>query len=86
MGKKRRLKSAKAKFSAKHANHPRMQNLNREDILEVEAAAVVPEPEVVLQEEKVEIKPKASPKPKTAKTPDSTTRKKTSKKANQSTT
>ena len=80
MGKKRRLKSAKAKFSAKHANHPRMQNLNREDILEVEAAAVVPEPEVVLQEEKVEINPKASPKPKTAKKPRRTTRKKTTKK------
>ena len=66
MGKKRRLKSAKAKFSAKHANHPRMQNLNREDILEVEAAAVVPDPEVVVQEEKVEIKPKTTKKPKRA--------------------
>ena len=27
MGKKRRLNSAKAKFKAKHANHPRMQLL-----------------------------------------------------------
>ena len=80
MGKKRRLKSAKAKFSAKHANHPRMQNLNREDILEVEAAAVVPDPEVVVQEEKVEIKPKPTPKPKTTKKPKRAPRKKTTKK------
>ena len=64
MGKKRRLISAKAKFGAKHANHPRMQNLNREDILEVEAATVFPAPEVAVQEEKVEIKPKTTKKPK----------------------
>jgi hypothetical protein len=86
MGKKRRLKSARTKFGVKHANHPCVQHLSRAEEPEVEIIEVAPESEVVLQEEKVEIKPKASPKPKTAKTPDSTTRKKTSKKANQSTT
>jgi|ETNvirnome_2_300_1030623.scaffolds.fasta_scaffold00171_15 hypothetical protein len=82
MGKKRRLKSAKAKFSTKHASHPRMQNLNREEVPEVEATSPDPEPEVVvvLQEEKNEIKPKPPPKPKTAKKPRRTTRKKTTKK------
>jgi|TARA_R110002020_G_scaffold65466_5_gene172961 hypothetical protein len=40
MGKKRRLKSAKAKFSAKHANHPRAKFL-------AQMAAKTAEPEVV---------------------------------------
>jgi outer membrane biosynthesis protein TonB len=92
MGKKRRLKSAKAKFGAKHSNHPRMLLLNSVEAPEVEVVApkpepeVVPpepEPEVVLQEEKVEIKPKPTPKPKTAKKPKRTTRKRTTKKAAQ---
>ncbi len=80
MGKKRRMKSAKTKFGAKHSNHPRMLHLNGDEVPEVEVAPPEPEPEVVLQEEKVEIKPKASPKPKTAKKPRRTTRKKTTKK------
>jgi len=83
MGKKRRLKSAKAKFGTKHSSHPRMQHLNGEETLEVEVSASVPEPEVVLQEEKAEIKPKPTPMPKTTKKtkkPRRATRKKTTKK------
>jgi len=86
MGKKRRLKSAKAKFGAKHSNHPRMLHLNGDEVPEVEEVLPEPEPEVVLQEEKVEIKPKPTPKPKTAKKPRRTTRKKTIKKTSQATT
>jgi len=80
MGKKRRMRSAKAKFDAKHSSHPRMLRLNDDEVFEVEAPAAAPEPEVVLQEEKVEIKPKASPKPKTAKKPKRTAKKKATKK------
>ncbi len=69
MGKKRRLKSAKAKFGTKHSSHPRMQHLNSDEVPEVEAPAAAPEPEVVLQEEKVEAKPEPVPKPKTIKKP-----------------
>jgi|1_EtaG_2_1085319.scaffolds.fasta_scaffold18734_3 hypothetical protein len=76
MGKKRRLKSAKAKFGAKHSNHPRMQHLNDEKTEEV----VDTPPAVVLQEEeKVEVKPKA----KTTKKPRRSPRKKTTKKTTQ---
>ena len=60
MGKKRRLKSAKAKFGAKHSNHPRMLHLNDDEVSEVEVAPLEPEPVVVLQEEKAEIKPKVT--------------------------
>tara|TARA_Y100000310_G_scaffold309583_1_gene353838 strand:- start:375 stop:620 length:246 start_codon:yes stop_codon:yes gene_type:complete len=57
MGKKRRLNTAKAKFKSKHATHPRMQYLNSQEETVVET-----QPEVVLQEEKVEEMPKAAPK------------------------
>ena len=86
MGKKRRLKSAKAKFGAKHSNHPRMLHLNGDEAPEVEEVLPEPEPEVVLQEEKVEIKPKPLPKPKTVKNPRRPTRKKATKKTSQATT
>ena len=83
MGKKRRLNSAKAKFNAKHATHPRMRHLStQEEVVEevvvvaaspepeVVVVAAAPKPEVVLQEEKVEEAPKAAPKRKrTKKTP-----------------
>jgi len=49
MGKKRRLNSAKAKFSAKHANHPRAQYLNRqEEVVEEVVMAITTKPEVVI--------------------------------------
>jgi hypothetical protein len=49
MGKKRRLNSAKMKFNAKHANHPRMQHLSRqEEAAERVVVAASPEPEVVV--------------------------------------
>jgi len=79
MGKKRRLNSAKMKFNAKHANHPRMQHLSRQEEAaervvvaaspepEVVVVAAAPKPEVVLQEEKVEEAPKAAPKRKRTK-------------------
>ena len=35
MGKKRRLNSAKAKFRAKHSNHPRMKLLTKDDVEEI---------------------------------------------------
>jgi hypothetical protein len=82
MGKKRRLNSSKAKFNLKHAQHPRMRHLSKqektveEDIIEVQPEVVIeaqPEvvieaqPEVVLQEEKVEETPKDAPKRKSTK-------------------
>jgi hypothetical protein len=80
MGKKRRLNSAKMKFNAKHATHPRMRHLStQEEVVEevvvvaaspepeVVVVAAAPKPEVVLQEEKVEEAPKAAPKRKRAK-------------------
>jgi hypothetical protein len=80
MGKKRRLNSAKAKFNAKHATHPRMRHLStQEEVVEevvvvaaspepeVVVVAAAPKPEVVLQEEKVEEAPKAAPKRKRTK-------------------
>ena len=92
MGKKRRLKSAKAKFEAKHSSHPRMRCLDSDEVPEVEAPAAAPEPEVVLQEEKVEAKPEPAPKPKTIKKPKAikkprrTAKKKATKKAASATT
>ena len=84
MGKKRRLKSAKAKFKIKHANHPRLQYLNtqeqEEETIEKTAAKAEFIPEVVLQEKKVEEKPKVTPKSKTTKKPRRSPRKKTTKK------
>lgn len=62
MGKKRRLNTAKAKFKSKHATHPRMQYLNSQEETVVET-----QPEVVLQEEKVEETPKDAPKRKSTK-------------------
>lgn len=83
MGKKRRLNSAKTKFKTKHANHPRVQYLNNqeEETIEEPVAKTESTPEIVLQEEKVEVKPKATPKPKTTKKSRRTSRKKTTKKA-----
>lgn len=49
MGKKRRLNSAKAKFSAKHASHPRAQYLNsQEEVVEEVVMAITTKPEVVI--------------------------------------
>jgi len=50
MGKKRRLNSAKAKFNAKHATHPRMRHLSTQEevVEEVVVVAASPEPEVVV--------------------------------------
>jgi|ETNvirnome_2_300_1030623.scaffolds.fasta_scaffold49518_2 hypothetical protein len=86
MGKKRRLKSAKAKFRAKHSNHPRMQYINSAEKEEVKeelevVTAKEPAPEVVLQEEKVEEKLKVTQKPKTTRKPRRSPRKKATKKA-----
>ena len=74
MGKKRRLNSSKAKFNLKHAQHPRMRHLSKqektveEDIIEVQPEVVIEaQPEVVLQEEKVEETPKDAPKRKSTK-------------------
>ena len=82
MGKKRRLNSAKSKFKAKHANHPRLQYLNNqeEEMIEEVVAKTESIPEVVLQEKKVEEKPKVTPKLKTTKKPRRSPRKKTTKK------
>ena len=73
MGKKRRLNSAKAKFAAKHANHPRVKLLAHmtTEPIEVEASESPPLPEVE------EIVPVVSLTPKTVET----TTKATSKKA-----
>jgi len=90
MGKKRRLKSAKMKFEAKHSNHPRMMLLE-DNKPEVEEPKAPPQPEVVLREEKIEAKPKSIPKPKAvkkpkaAKKPKRPTTKKTTKKTSQAT-
>ena len=74
MGKKRRLNSSKAKFNLKHAQHPRMRHLSKqektveEDIIEVQPEVVIEaQPEVALQEEKVEETPKVAPKRKSTK-------------------
>jgi|TARA_R110000765_G_scaffold268742_3_gene367680 hypothetical protein len=45
MGKKRRLKSAKAKFNAKHSNHPRMKLLRKEELeARTPELPILPEP------------------------------------------
>jgi len=74
MGKKRRLNSSKAKFNLKHAQHPRMRHLSKqektveEDIIEAQPEVVIEaQPEVALQEEKVEETPKVAPKRKSTK-------------------
>ena len=74
MGKKRRLNASKAKFNIKHANHPRMKHLSKqektveEDIIEAQPEVVIEaQPEVALQEEKVEETPKVAPKRKSTK-------------------
>ena len=48
MGKKRRLNSAKMKFNAKHANHPRMQHLSRQEEVVEEVVMATTKPEVVM--------------------------------------
>ena len=70
MGKKRRLKSAKAKFKSKHSNHPRMRLLAEETVEEniVEPAE---EPEVAVTPIKVvpeppKVKKKTTPRKKRA--------------------
>jgi len=71
MGKKRRLNSAKAKFAAKHANHPRaklLSHMTTEPIkVEVSEKPLLPEveeivPAVSLTPKTVEITTKAPPK------------------------
>jgi len=63
MGKKRRLKSAKAKYAAKHSNHPRMRLLMKEE-LEADNTDSAEEPETVDTPVKV-----APPPPKVKKAP-----------------
>tara|TARA_Y100000296_G_C5163772_1_gene253378 strand:- start:1816 stop:2124 length:309 start_codon:yes stop_codon:yes gene_type:complete len=102
MGKKRRLKSAKAKFRAKHSNHPRMQHLNKETAPQIKMVEVIPELEAVLKEEKTETEPKikasveagpkikekveVGPKPKATKKTRRSSRKKATKKVTSATT
>jgi len=82
MGKKRRLNSAKAKFKAKHTNHPRMQLLAAtnadvvtEEVIEtpVETEVTVAPVEVIvapapvlIEEEKTVVAPEIVAKTKTA--------------------
>jgi len=68
MGKKRRLKSAKAKFKTKHSSHPRMQLLNAantnvivEEAVEAPVEVTVAPVPVVLEEEKTVVVPPAAP-------------------------
>ena len=68
MGKKRRLKSAKAKFKSKHSNHPRMQLLNTtntnviaEEVVETPVEVTVAAVPAVLEEEKTVVVPPAAP-------------------------
>ena len=62
MGKKRRLISAKAKFSAKHSNHPRMVLINKK----VEPPVKVEDLKSILEVEKIiEVKEKNKEEPKT---------------------
>lgn len=49
MGKKRRLISAKSKFSGKHSSHPRMAALNRKTNLSVAAEDATPTVETVIE-------------------------------------
>jgi|2_EtaG_2_1085320.scaffolds.fasta_scaffold58472_2 hypothetical protein len=74
MGKKRRLNSSKAKFNLKHAQHPRMRHLSKqektveEDIIEAQPEVVIEaQPEAILQEETLEEMPKVAPKRKSTK-------------------
>ena len=68
MGKKRRLKSAKAKFKTKHSSHPRMQLLNAantnvivEEAVEAPVEVTVAPVPVVLEEEKTVVAPPSAP-------------------------
>tara|TARA_R110000824_G_scaffold122222_4_gene279086 strand:- start:8625 stop:8948 length:324 start_codon:yes stop_codon:yes gene_type:complete len=76
MGKKRRLKSAKTKFKAKHSHHPRTRLLAQraqepsepEVVEEIKVAAPPPEvekltPEIALKQEKPKPPVKASHSP-----------------------
>ena len=78
MGKKRRLKSAKTKFKAKHSHHPRTRFLAQRAqeqsepeavaVEEIKVAEAPPEvekmtPEIVLRQEKPEPPVKASDSP-----------------------
>ena len=89
MGKKRRLMSAKAKFNAKHSDHPRMKHLDSVGA-NAEDTPAEPPPEVLLQEveaapqeENAQAKQKATPKRKGTKK-ETTKRRKTTKKTAQS--
>ncbi len=72
MGKKRRLNSAKAKFRAKHSNHPRARLLNANAAVEdiapvvVEAAQVEATLSAVLEEKTIEVVPEIVAPRKTA--------------------
>ena len=68
MGKKRRLKSAKAKFKTKHSGHPRMVLLNTtntnvsvEEVVEAPVEVAVVAAPVVPEEEKIVVVPPATP-------------------------
>ena len=60
MGKKRRLKSAKAKFAAKHANHPRAKLLLHmtTEPIKVEVSEKPPLPEIEVNVPVVSLTPK----------------------------
>ena len=78
MGKKRRLKSAKAKFGAKHANHPRMAMLNKlalEDVSEKVETTPITEQETKTIEIPKVTPPQVELKKPTRPTPKRTTRK-----------
>jgi len=86
MGKKRRLNSAKAKFAAKRASHPRAKLLSQmaTDPIEVEVSESLPLPEVENIVPRASLTPKATVKASTVTTktaPKITKPKKTTKKA-----
>ena len=87
MGKKRRLKSAKAKFKTKHSSHPRMRLLNAintnvivEEATEAPVEVAVAPVSVAPEEEKTVVEPTtapiAKPKEKTVATPKAKTARK----------
>ena len=93
MGKKRRLNSAKGKFAAKHAGHPRMQILRAEEEVPVVApipvAAPIAPPVIaapiteIIEEEEIVI-PKVTTRPPRVKKTTTPSRKKTSTKTRKS--
>ena len=78
MGKKRRLKSSKAKFGVKHSNHPRMVLLDKlasESVSEKVETTPITEQETKTIEIPKEAKPQVELKKPTRPTPKRTTRK-----------